>query len=298
MSVPMDPTERLRMLVTAAVLAGGGQPEDVDAALEGFVWLGDLSGMEVVPTVTDVIAERTGLHIAHRCGTTWDLPRMEGLTADGSAMLGNLVEAAVEAREGHACPPHNPSPEHRARVAAWAAAAGHQPARAGHLEGASEEQTREVLGDDATNQLDVVRALSSGARYVDQSSAAPRLVDGPGCTPAVVAGSLDSPAVPFAPIGALRAVYDEIHQTTSTGHGPEDYPERAYVEEPADIPVRRCIDGKWQTVEVTMSDFRANEGADGRQPFRVKPDPEPSGPYCGCADPECPNPHDGQYTHG
>ena len=39
--------------------------------------------------------------------------------------------------------------------------------------------------------------------------------------------------------------------------------------EPAYVPVRREVDGKWQTVEITLSEFRRTEGADGRMPFLV-----------------------------
>lgn len=245
----------------------------VEAAklVPGMVWLGDLSGMEVVATPNN--DDTASLHIAHRCGTWWELPPMPGMTGtddDSSVMMGNLLEFAVKAIGGHACPPRNPSPEHRARVARWAAAAGHQPARAGHLEGASEGQTRDVLGDDATNQLDVVRALSRRPTYPPADVGLPLTVSPPFGLPLEDLQAPPTPTIPLAPIGVLRTVYDEMHKAAgTTGHGPEDYPE-----EPADIPVRRCIDGKWQTVEVTMSDFRANEGADGRQPHRVKPDPE------------------------
>lgn len=40
--------------------------------------------------------------------------------------------------------------------------------------------------------------------------------------------------------------------------------------EPADIPVRRQVDGKWQTVEITLSEFRRVEGADGCTAYRVR----------------------------
>lgn len=42
-------------------------------------------------------------------------------------------------------------------------------------------------------------------------------------------------------------------------------------EEPADIPVRRQVEGRWQTVMVTLTEWRENEGADGRAPVRVIP---------------------------
>lgn len=210
--------------------AQGGIPltPDPNSPPEGWVWVGDLSGWEIVPIDQDGIAmAHPGLELRHRCGRRVQQPE-SGITGDGAAFLGNLVENCVEENDGHTCTPHQPSPEHQARVARWMAAAGMEPS-----------------GDVAQDQLALVRAMVSKG---------PRTVDGPGCTPA------------FVP-GALEAFRDVANKTAATGHGPEDYPE-----EPADIPVRRLVDGKWQTVEVTMSDFRANEGADGRQPYRVKPD--------------------------
>lgn len=151
-----------------ALARAGYTPDQITMLLDGWVWLGDLSGMEAVPTaawVDENLDQR--VRLAHRCGQTIDTPSsMEGMVADGSVMLGNLVEYAVKARATHACDPHQLSPEHRERIARWAAAAGHQPAQAGHLAGASEEQTRDVLGDVATDQLDVIRRLSRGGRII------------------------------------------------------------------------------------------------------------------------------------
>lgn len=165
-----------------------GQPETElqKAAREvltdlGYFWLGDLSGWEVAGGA----AGQVELH--HRCGYAETLPA-SGVQADFSVYVGNLVERVLEVSQGHACAPHEPSPEHRARIARWSAAAGLTP-----------------TGDVAQDQLALVRAMvSKGPRN--------RPVDGPGCTPAVVPG-------------ALEAIRDVVCQTPSTGHGPEDYPE-------------------------------------------------------------------------
>ncbi len=61
----------------------------------------------------------------------------------------------------------------------------------------------------------------------------------------------------------------EIYAMTQAGWDPDFDVDQ---EEPADIPVRRLVDGRWQTVEITLSEFRANEGADGRTAYRVKAD--------------------------
>lgn len=129
----------------------------------GYVWLGDLSGWEVVPVVRDEAAGAPlQLELRHRCGWAQRQP-FEGITGDGAAYVANIIERLVlQVVEGHVCAPHEPSPEHKARVARWAAAAGATPS-----------------GDVAQDQLAIVRAASR------------RLVDGPGCTPASV---VDTPA--------------------------------------------------------------------------------------------------------
>ena len=152
-------------------------------------------------------------------------------------------------------------------------------------------------------QLAVVRAAVRKPRppaddWVDTSSGAPRpgpgrFVDGPGCTPVVVPD-----ASPFDVVANMELRDDGRDEEEGeplikplTGYDLFVAQKYAPAPEPADIPVRRLVDGKWQTVEVTLSDFRANEGADGRQPFRVKPDAvsvECLGDNCtGCSDPQC-----------
>ncbi len=89
----------------------------------GYVWLGDLSGMEVVPVLREGPAgPALQLRLTHRCGHEGALMAgmgMDGISDDGAIMLGNLAEFAAKWREGHACPPHRPSPEHQARMDQW-----------------------------------------------------------------------------------------------------------------------------------------------------------------------------------
>jgi hypothetical protein len=151
----------------------------------GYVWVGDLSGWEVVPVVRDEAAGAPlQLDLRHRCGWAQRQP-FEGITGDGAAYVANIIERLMEAVPGHACTPLEPSQEHRERVARWTAAAGLTP-----------------TGDVATDQLGIVRALASGAvQLPDEETLARRifgdeateqllergrLVDGPGCTPASV----------------------------------------------------------------------------------------------------------------
>jgi hypothetical protein len=55
------------------------------------VWLGCLSGFEVGPREGDV---QTTVYLYHRCG--WKDPmRWEGICADGTAYLGNLILSAL-----------------------------------------------------------------------------------------------------------------------------------------------------------------------------------------------------------
>lgn len=178
-----------------ALRRAGYSQEEIFQLLDGWVWLGDLSGMEVVPTASwddsgNDYPSKLGVQIAHRCSARCDLPPMDGMVADGSAMLGNLVEFAARARDRHACAPHQPSPEHRERLARWAAAAGPQAARAGTLAPMSNDDVRGILGDTAADQLDVVRALTRSNRPVD----------GPGCTPLQV-----SPPIAGRSLEELRA---------------------------------------------------------------------------------------------
>lgn len=121
----------------------------------GYVWLGDLAGWEIVPVYGEAREDGLWLELRHRCGWARRQP-FEGITGDGAAYVGNILERLMEVAPGHACAPHEPSPEHQARVARWTAAAGLTPS-----------------GDVAADQLAVVRAAS-------------RNVDGPGCTPASV----------------------------------------------------------------------------------------------------------------
>lgn len=145
-----------------------GQPETElqKAAREvltelGYAWLGDLSGWEVVPELRDAFTDAPPLRLElrHRCGFVQRQP-FEGITGDGAAYLGNIVERALELSQSHVCTEREPSPEHQARIARWSAAAGLTP-----------------TGDVAQDQLALVRAMVSKG---------PRTVDGPGCTPAAV----------------------------------------------------------------------------------------------------------------
>jgi hypothetical protein len=159
----------------------------------GIVWLGDLSGWEVGIMRRPKSDWGDALCLYHRCG--WAEPlRPCGNVEDYSVFLANIIERAVEVAQGHTCAPQEPSEEHRARVARWAAAAGPQPARAGHLADVDEETVREVLGDTAADQLAAVRAIAAGAAVVLSATRdfvyrpsltplPPRIVDGPGCTP-------------------------------------------------------------------------------------------------------------------
>jgi hypothetical protein len=65
------------------------------------VWLGDLSGMEVIGGV-DPFTRRPYVAIGHRCGWAKRIP-LDGIGDDGAACLGNVVVAAVEERKGHRC---------------------------------------------------------------------------------------------------------------------------------------------------------------------------------------------------
>jgi hypothetical protein len=89
-----------------ALRAAGHTPDEITTMLDGWVWLGDLSGMEVVPIDRDgVTMAHPGVAVSHRCGKgTWEQPA-DGMSADGASLLGNLVLRAVDARQFHACSP-------------------------------------------------------------------------------------------------------------------------------------------------------------------------------------------------
>lgn len=121
----IHPVDRLRAVALGAVAAAGiDDPEAFESLFEGIVWIGDLAGMEVVPTsgYDDSGADypsKLGLVLFHRtCKPGWEQPE-EGISGDGSAYLGNLVERAIEARKGHVCEKRERSPEHEARVQRW-----------------------------------------------------------------------------------------------------------------------------------------------------------------------------------
>lgn len=276
-----------------ALRAAGHTPDEIATMTEGWVWLGDLSGMEVAPAIRE---GRTGtplqLRVAHRCGHEGVLIAgmgMDGISADGSAMLANLAEFAAKWREGHACPPHQPSPETAAMVQRWTDTASSAPKPVlgqGDPFGILQHVELVDVSDEEDEGEPIVKPVTGFDLY-----AMSRYGAGPDCGPIGIPPHAAGASDVITPGGVLRAVRDMNAQTSQTGHGPEDYPDpeegppcarcsapaSAHVEwasghlyqEPADVPVRRCIDGKWQTVEITLSEFRANEGADGRQPFRV-----------------------------
>lgn len=192
----------------------------------GYVWLGDLSGMEVAPVLREGPAgPALQLRVTHRCGHEGVLIAgmgMDGMSDDGAAMLGNLVEFAVKLREGHACPPHQPSPEHQARMQRWtdSASGGARPVvdreggpqagllvdgpmtpvdletegqrlfRQGRHAEAELPLAREILGDEAAEQLAARKRSEWGQHRPEEpfpTAIGPlRPVDGPGCTPVVV----------------------------------------------------------------------------------------------------------------
>lgn len=92
---------------TALVLAlrhAGHTPDEIAGLLDGWVWLGDLSGMEVGPIDLDGISiAHPGLEVGHRCGVGAQQQPRDGMTGDGASMLANLVLRAVTAREDHVC---------------------------------------------------------------------------------------------------------------------------------------------------------------------------------------------------
>jgi hypothetical protein len=92
---------------TALLLAlrqSGWTPEEIHRVLGGWVWLGDLAGMEVVPLDRDdSLTVHPAVAVTHRCGNGLQEQPSDGMSADGASMLGNLVERAVTMRESHSC---------------------------------------------------------------------------------------------------------------------------------------------------------------------------------------------------
>ena len=92
---------------TALVLAlrhAGHTPDEIAGLLDGWVWLGDLAGMEIAPSDRDGITmAHPGLTLFHRaCTPGWDQLE-DGMSGDGACMLANLVERAITARDAHTC---------------------------------------------------------------------------------------------------------------------------------------------------------------------------------------------------
>ena len=262
------PLQRLRMVILGAAAAAGIDDQDAaEQLLEGIVWMGDLAGMEVVPVLReDSSGTPLQLRVTHRCGHEGVLIRgmgMDGMSADGSAMLGNLVEFAAKWREGHACPPHQRSPETNDMVQRWLDTSSGGPKPVTTAQGDPFGILQHVELVDVSDEEDEGEPIVKPVTGFDLYTMA-RYGAGPDCGPIGIPPHAAGASDVITPGGVLRAVRDMNAQTSQTGHGPEDYPE-----EPADIPGRRCIDGKWQTAEVTLSEFRANEGADGRQVYRV-----------------------------
>lgn len=86
----------------------------------------------------------------------------------------------------------------------------------------------------------------------DSPAMRPRYVDGPGCTPhpteaeaTEIIGSLSKIELPSEE-DFLRMIFPELAEENG---------------EVASIPVRRQVDGEWQTVMITRSEWEAAEGA-------------------------------------
>lgn len=141
---------------------------------EGYVWLGALSGWEV--GIMSRHSHDGGLAVClyHRCG--WAEPIAPcGIAEDHSVYLGNLVERAREVAEEHTCAPHEPSEEHKARVAEWTKQAD-DLASTERVSGSPVQRPGRLLYADAPGLITPQH----------------RPVDGPGCTPALVPGVLRS----------------------------------------------------------------------------------------------------------
>ena len=133
----------------------------------GNVWLGDLAGMEVVPVLREGPQRpNLQLRLTHRCGNEGALMvgmGMDGISDDSAVMLGNLVEFAAQFRNGHVCPPHQPSPEHQERVQRWQDTSGSAPRPATpYADGpgctpvqlpSEDTLARRMVGDDAADEL-------------------------------------------------------------------------------------------------------------------------------------------------
>lgn len=174
-----------------ALRAAGHTPDEITTMLDGWVWLGDLAGMEVVPVSSyadpevDDYPSKLGLVLFHRtCKPGWEQPE-EGISENGSCYVANLVERAVKARETHACTPFQPSPEHQARVARWAdrSSAPPRPVVAegdpfGVLAGV---ELRDVPDGQEDEGEPAIKPLTGYDLHV-----AAKYADGPGCTPVPV----------------------------------------------------------------------------------------------------------------
>ncbi len=99
-----DPFGRDETALLLALRHSGWTPEEIHRVLDGWVWLGDLAGMEVFPIDLDGIGQaHPGLALTHRCGNGRQEQPSDGMSADGASLLGNLVERAVTMRESHSC---------------------------------------------------------------------------------------------------------------------------------------------------------------------------------------------------
>lgn len=119
------------------------------------VWLGDLSGMEVVPVVTiGPDGPEARLELRHRlCDDRWPIPE-DGIAADGSAYAANIAVQAREALATHACTVRERSAEHQDRVARWLTAAN-----------------LPHTGDPVRDQLALVRNISQAVRPAGMTEA-------------------------------------------------------------------------------------------------------------------------------
>lgn len=182
-----------------ALRAAGHTPDEIATMTDGWVWLGDLSGMEVVPVLREGPAGTPlQLRVTHRCGHEGVLIRgmgMDGMSADGSAMLGNLTEFAAKWREGHACPPHQRSPETDTMVQRWLDTASGAPKPVTTAQGDPFGILQHVELVDVSDEEDegepIVKPLTGYDLYtMTRYGAGP--VDGPGCVPMV-------PPLPYSP---------------------------------------------------------------------------------------------------
>lgn len=207
----------------------------------GYVWLGDLSGWEIAPSMEPSTRERC-VTIAHRCG--WDeLQRPCGMN-EGGTYVGNLVERLLELVETHQCAPYVPSEEHKARVQRWTDSSS-GGAQAGLL---------------ITGPMTPVDLMTEGQRLFRQGRHAEAEIP--------LAREILGDEAAEQPAARQRCCPTCYTPADDDGVQREHHIQCAQ-KEPANIPVRRRIDGKWQTIEITLSEWRAVEGDDGREPFRV-----------------------------